>query len=157
VTGPAGRDAAAARAELAQRQADLVATLVAGAELPPGFDPGTVAVARRALLRKRAGGVAVAWPVLAASFGPQWMTEFGAWADGRPGGGPLRDGWDFARSLVAAGRLPASAERELADREVGWRYDGRSAPRRRRLPALRRVGNATVLGVAGRTRPLGNS
>ena len=42
-------------AGLAARQEELVAALVAGGPVPSGFDPGRLAVARRALLRKRAG------------------------------------------------------------------------------------------------------
>jgi hypothetical protein len=147
-------DAGSRRLELGRRQAGLVAALVAGGEVPAGFDAGLVGVARRALLRKRAGEVAGAWPVLVASIGPQWMVVFAGWADGRPARGALRDGWDFARHLVGTGGLPATAEAELAVREATWRYDGVAAPRRRRLPALRRVGGTTVLGVAGRCWPL---
>ena len=60
---------------LAERQAALVAALVAGAPDPPGFDPARLAAARRALLRKRAGEAAKHWPVLAASLGPRWSTS----------------------------------------------------------------------------------
>ena len=48
------------RAELAARQAALVAALVSGGEVPDGVDAGRLAVLRRALLRKRAGEVAAA-------------------------------------------------------------------------------------------------
>lgn len=138
MTGPAG-EAATGQAGLARRQAELVAALVAGAELPPGFDADDVGRARRALLRKRSGEVAGAWPVLAASFGPQWMKVFAGWAGGRPTNGSFRDGWDFARHLAGTGALPAAAEDELAEREGTWRYDGRSAPAPRRLAGLRRL------------------
>ncbi|GIG92955.1 hypothetical protein [Plantactinospora endophytica] len=137
---------------LGERQAALVAALVAGAPLPPGFDARLVGVARSALLHKRSGEVARHWPLLAAGHGRHWTAVFAAWAAGRPTSGSIRDGWDLARQLAAEGRLPASGAEELAVREAGWRYDGRTAPRRRRLPTLRRTGNAVVVQVAGRVR-----
>jgi len=107
---------------LAQRQADLVAALVAGAPDPPGFDPRLLAAAREALLRKRAGEVARAWPVLAAALGSRWPAEFMAWAAGRPPAGARTDGRDFARTLARAGTLPRLAARELSP---WWRLVGR--------------------------------
>lgn len=138
--------------DLAARQAELVAALVAGAPTPAGFDTRLVDAARTALLRKRAADVARHWPLLVAGFGPLWMETFTGWAATRPTEGSLRDGWDLARALAAAGRLPAPAAEELAAREACWRYDGVSAPRRRRLPALRRGGGAVVVQIAGRAR-----
>jgi hypothetical protein len=116
--------------DLAIRQAALVAALVAGGELPAGFDDARVSAARRALLVKRTGEVATMWPLLAASFGPDWSSRFATWAHTRPPKGPLRDGWDFARALADAGELPELATVELAQRETTWRYDGRRATRR---------------------------
>jgi hypothetical protein len=66
------------RAELATRQAALVASLVTGGEVPDGLDAARLAVARRALLRKRASEVAGAWPLLAASMGQGWTASFAA-------------------------------------------------------------------------------
>jgi hypothetical protein len=140
--------------DLAARQAALVAALVAGGPVPAGLDARLVGVARDALLRKRAGEVARHWPVLAAALGADWLPTFRAWATGRPSPGAWRDGWDLARELAGRGGLPAAAGEELAVREVTWRYDGRAAPRRRRLPAARRVGRAVVVQVAGRVRAL---
>ena len=119
--------------DLASRQAALIAALVAGAEPPAGFDAGRVSATRRALLVKRASEVAREWPLLAASFGTDWSDRFTTWARDRAPVGALRDGWDFARTLDAAGALPELATTELAEREACWRYDGRSAPRKRRL------------------------
>ncbi len=121
----------AATSDLAARQAAVIAALVAGGQLPAGFDQIRMSIARRALLVKRAGQVATAWPLLAASFGADWPSRFTTWADGRPPLGSLRDGWDFVRALAAAGELPERALIELAEREATWRYDGRSVPRRR--------------------------
>ncbi|HEX5596916.1 MAG TPA: hypothetical protein VFX61_13005 [Micromonosporaceae bacterium] len=136
--------------ELAVRQAELVAALVAAAPTPPGFDPRRVDAARAALLRKRANGVARHWPLLAAGLGDAWLTIFTDWARNRPPRGSLRDGWDLARSLAAVGALPPLSLAELTVRESGWCYDGVTPPRRRRLPALRRRGDAVALQVAGR-------
>lgn len=131
-------DDAGATATLAERQAALVAALVAGAPNPPGFDAARLAAARRALLRKRAGEAAKVWPVLAASLGARWSAAFAAHHAGREPGGALRDGWDLARALRA--ELSADATAELRDREARWRYDGVAPPRIRRIrAALRRL------------------
>ena len=135
---------------LAERQAELVATLTSGAPVPPGFDERLVRTARVALLRKRAGEVARHWPAMAAAFGAEWPREFARWAARRPTQGSLRDGWDLARDLGVS--LPAAAAEELAAREAAWRYDGVSAPRARRMPALRRAAGFVVVQIAGRVR-----
>jgi len=135
---------------LAERQAELVATLTSGAPVPPGFDDRLVRTARIALLRKRAGEVARQWPALAAAYGANWPREFARWASDRPTQGSLRDGWDLARDLGVS--LPATAAEELAVREVTWLYDGVSAPRPRRAPAVRSAGGSVVLQIAGRVR-----
>ncbi|RTL62815.1 MAG: hypothetical protein EKK42_30710 [Pseudonocardiaceae bacterium] len=136
---------------LAAAQAALVDSLVAGAAVPGGFDDVRLATVRRALLRKRSGEIARTWPLLAAAHGHQWSEVVAAHLDGVAPNGSLRDGWDVARALRAAGTLPASAAEELASREAGWRYDGASAPTRRRLPAVRRGGGAMFVQAGGRT------
>ena len=118
-------------ARLREWQGVLVAALVAAGEIPPGFDVRKVEATREALLRKRSGEVAAAWPALAAALGPQWTVTFREFAAGRPPAGSLRDGWDLARYLAAEGRLPAAGRAELRTRERLWRYDGQRAPRRR--------------------------
>jgi hypothetical protein len=120
---------------LAERQAALVAALVAGAPDPPGFDPARLAATRRALLRKRAGEAAKHWPVLAGSLGPRWSTTFAAHHSCHEPGGGLRDGWDLARALRR--ELTADAAAELREREAFWRYDGVEPPRPRRFGRLR--------------------
>lgn len=145
---------AGAGKDLAARQAALVAALVAGGPLPPGFAPGPVDAARRALLRKRAGDVARHWPLLAAALGADWPATFARWAAGRPTNGALRDGWDLARDLRASGELPPLGAEELAVREAAARYRGSQPPRPRRLPAVSRVGGAVAVQFAGRVRLL---
>jgi hypothetical protein len=119
---------------LAERQAALIAALVAEADVPAGFDLFGVLSTRAALLRKRSGEVASAWPLMSAAYGAAWRSTFSAWAAGRPPQGALRDGWDFARA--AGPDLPVLARQELAEREARYVYDGRSAPRPRRLRRL---------------------
>ncbi|MGI5519690.1 hypothetical protein ACQEUX_01865 [Micromonospora sp. CA-259024] len=141
-------------AGLAERQAALVATLVAGGPPPPGFAPAQLAATRAALLRKRAGEVARHWPLLAAGLGASWSTTFAGWAARRPTAGSLRDGWDLARALHDQRALPPPAAEELAVREARLRYDGLRAPRPRRLPAVGRAGGAAAVQIAGRVRLL---
>jgi len=145
-SGPGGSERpvtdSRATADLAERQAALVAALVAGAPDPPGFDPARLAAARRALLRKRAGEAAKHWPVLAASLGPRWSTVFAAHHAGREPAGGLRDGWDLARARRR--ELTADAAAELRDREALWRYDSARPPRPRRLAHLRQAAHRWV-------------
>ncbi|MEV7229171.1 hypothetical protein AB0M79_19415 [Polymorphospora sp. NPDC051019] len=140
--------------DLAARQAELVAALVAGAPVPAGFDERLVGIARGALLRKRAGDVARHWPLLAAGLGTDWTATFARFAATRPTRGSLRDGWDLARDLHAAARLTGPARDELAAREATWHYRGTDAPRPRRLPALRRGDGTVVIQFAGRVHTL---
>ncbi|MFG3645125.1 hypothetical protein ACGF3C_33120 [Micromonospora sp. NPDC047762] len=151
---PEGGSAPTPRVGLAERQAELVAALVAGGEPPAGFAPGPLAATRAALLRKRAGEVARHWPLLAAGLGARWSTAFAEWAARRPTCGSLRDGWDLARALRAQQALPPAAAEELAVREARLRYDGLRAPRPRRAPAVGRAGGAVALQIAGRVRLL---
>ncbi|MET8262001.1 hypothetical protein [Micromonospora sp. NPDC005205] len=151
---PEGGSAPTPRAGLAERQAELVAALVAGGEPPAGFAPGPLAATRAALLRKRAGEVARHWPLLAAGLGARWSATFAEWAARRPTAGSLRDGWDLARALRAQQALPPAAAEELAVREARLRYDGLRAPRPRRAPAVGRAGGAVALQIAGRVRLL---
>ena len=161
MTTPAPDSSAAAGPGLAEQQAALVAALTAGRPVPEGFDSFRFEAARLALLRKRAGEVARQWPMLAVGFGDRWKHEFAGWATARPTQGSLRDGWDLARDLNRRGVLPPAAAAELAEREAAWHYDGTSAPRSRRAPALRTACGATALQVAGRVwlvrRPAGAS
>ncbi|SCF01571.1 hypothetical protein GA0070607_4448 [Micromonospora coriariae] len=139
---------------LAERQAELVAALVAGGPSPAGFAPAPLAATRAALLRKRAGEVARHWPLLAAGLGEGWPSTFAGWAANRPTAGSLRDGWDLARTLRERDALPPAGAEELVTREAGLRYDGREAPRLRRLPAVARAGGAVAVQIAGRVRLL---
>lgn len=135
--------------DLATRQRELVAALVAGAPIPAGLDRTRFTAAERALRAKRAGEVAQAWPLLAAALGETFRTLFTHWAAARPPHGALRDGWDFARELAASDRLPGLAVGELAARDVRSRYDGGHEPRPRRLPAVRAVPDGWLVRLPG--------
>lgn len=123
--------------DLARRQAELVASLVANGPDPEGFDPDRLAATRRALLRKRAGEAAKAWPLLARSFGEKWPAVFAEHRSGHPPVGSLRDGWDVALVLRTTGQLTREAAEELAAREAEFHYDGTAAPNPRRWRRLR--------------------
>jgi hypothetical protein len=88
---------------LRERQAQLVQALVAGGPLPDGFPADRVAAVREQLMRKRAGEVATAWPVLRGHLGDRWYAAFSAWASSRPPLGSLHDGLEFAHTLDLTG------------------------------------------------------
>jgi hypothetical protein len=119
---------------LAERQAALVAALVAGAAPPSGFSARHLTAAKAALLAKRAEEVKRVWPALSAAYGAQWAGAFAQWAASRSPQGALRDGWDFA--IDQPPPAPA-AQIELRVRQALWVQPRSGALRRRRLPALR--------------------
>jgi hypothetical protein len=123
---------------LADRQAGLVAALVAGAPDPAGFDPVRLGSTRQALLRKRAGEAAKHWPLLAASLGPDWVPTFARRHAGHESLGPLCDGWDVARTLREQGELTSGAAGELDAAEARLFYDGHGVPRPHRVSRQRR-------------------
>ncbi len=123
---------------LADRQAELVATLVAGAPDPAGFDPARLDATRAALLRKRAGEAAKHWPLLAASLGADWASTFARPHGGHESLGPLCDGWDVARALRERGELTRGATEELDHADSQLFYDGQGSPRPYRVARLRR-------------------
>src|SRR4051812_19937883 len=105
-----------ARERLAARQAALVRSLADRAAPPEGFDPARIRATADALARKRAPGVARAWPALAGALGARFGPLFAAFAAAaRPPrrGGPLADGRAFARALADRGELPESARVEV--------------------------------------------
>lgn len=120
---------AAGRGELAARQRELVAALVAGAEPPGGLDGERVRVQAAALLRKRGRSVARAQPDLAAALGPEFGAAFLSYARGNargyargrtgpPPGHASDDALEFARYLLGAGgdRCPSAEVRRAARR-----------------------------------------
>ena len=124
-----GHDLRDLTANLANRQAELRRNPGRGRPQAVAFDPGRLAVARRALLRSGRARRPRSEPLLAASLGPAWPEAFVASVAGRAPAGALRDGWDLARELHRRGELGDAASVELAEREVTLHRDGRRAPR----------------------------
>jgi hypothetical protein len=120
-------------------QAALVGALTGGAAPPEGFDTARLAAAARSLAGKRRRAAARAWPNLAASLGDRFRERFAAFAAETllpRWGGPLADGFAFARWLKARGELPDAGRLELFGAELRYcaRVDG-LVPRR--YPAFR--------------------
>ncbi|MFC5830454.1 hypothetical protein [Nonomuraea insulae] len=105
---PATRTDEGARAELAEAQGRVVAALVAGAEVPEGFDRERMRVQAASLVAKRRGIVARIHPDAAAAAGPDLAAEFAAYARARATPPPnyRTDAADFAAWLRERGRMP---------------------------------------------------
>lgn len=105
----------AARERVGLAQAELLASLVAGAPVPPGFDTERIAIQARALRAKRAGVVAKVAPELVEILGEEaYHRLFAAYAAGRPQDGNHR--WDalhFAAFALEQGGLGRSRRRSL--------------------------------------------
>jgi hypothetical protein len=109
---------------LAQKQATLVGALVGAAAPPEGFDTARVMAASESLARKRRRSVARAWPNLVAALGDCFAERFKAFAAETPlprWGGPLADGFAFARWLKAQGQLPEESRLEFLGVELRYR------------------------------------
>ncbi|WEH38986.1 DUF692 domain-containing protein [Streptomyces sp. AM 2-1-1] len=109
--GPAG-GTAGVRERLAGAQAGLLASLVAGAPVPPGFDGERLGVQSRALAAKRAGVVAKVAPELPEILGASYRAAFLRYAEGRPpASGYRRDALAFAEHLLVTGEPADGAAR----------------------------------------------
>ena len=104
------------RAALRLRQTELIATILSGDGYPDGFDRFRIDMTRDGLERKRAWCVALAWPLLARSLGPQFNQLFHEYAHqvpAPPPAGSTADGRLFAqflgqkRVLTDVGRIQA--------------------------------------------------
>lgn len=114
----------AERAELARRQTELLAALVAGGPVPEGFDPARLRVQSWSLAAKRRDGVSRTLPVLATALGERWPRVFMEWARTHPKpetGGSRADTLAFVEHLRDAGELPDEVEAALGS-------DAESAP-----------------------------
>jgi hypothetical protein len=103
---------------LKERQEELVRALVAGGADPDGCT--NLEAAREQLLRKRAGEVGQAWPMLRASFGTDWYATFSGWAKDRPTLGSYRDGLEFAASVPLTGAALAEYEQRTRPQRKRW-------------------------------------
>ena len=118
-SGEPARDTA--RQQLGSSQARLVAALVAGGELPDGFDRDRIRVQAAALAAKRAYQVARACPDLAQTLGPSYDPVFRDYASRGPKptlGGAAADGKAFARYLRGAGTGQPAGVRRAARRAL---------------------------------------
>lgn len=143
--------------ELERAQAALVAALTGTGPMPSGFDTVRLAVAQKALLRKRSGEVAKSWPELRAALGNRFLPTFGAWAADRPTAGGWRDGFAFAGYLDERHELPAGARAEWQRRRLQWSVGRTGEVRRRKLPAMAVVDGQLLVQVGGRITGLGRS
>ncbi|MEV0823441.1 hypothetical protein [Nonomuraea rubra] len=112
------------RRRLAEAQGRVVAALVAGAEVPEGFDPERMRAQALSLIAKRRAIVARIRPDAAQAAGPDLAAEFAAYAAARatPPSGYRADADDFATWLRERGRMPG----EPAPRRRWWsRLPGR--------------------------------
>jgi hypothetical protein len=134
----------AARRRLALTQTALLSALVAGAEVPEGFDRARVAVQSRALLAKRAGVVAKTAPELPEILGEGFRTAFLGYAMKRPlpADGYRRDALTFVEWLIGPdgrgdgpgrAQVPGAAARRALT--AWWRERAGPAP----LPPAGRV------------------
>jgi len=126
------------RALLAARQRQFLGALVGEDAPPEGIDPIRLAVAAESLARKRARGVAKAWPDLARALGGRFFERFSAYAARQTlpsRGGALADGAAFAQFLARSDDLADAGRREwMAVRlHFAQRRDGLA---RRRSPAI---------------------
>jgi hypothetical protein len=109
--GAAGGGAGAGRrAALGAAQADLLAALVAGGPVPPGWDGDRIGVQARALLVKRTAVAGAHHPWLVEALGEgEYARRFAEFAAGRPraaGSGGHADAVAFEAHLRARRALP---------------------------------------------------
>jgi hypothetical protein len=111
------------RMRLAAEQAELVRALTGHGPTPAGFYTIRILVAAAWLARKRLRAVTRAWPALADALGKSMASYFAAYAAAQSlpqHGGPLADGWAFARTLARQGQLPEAARLELLAVELHY-------------------------------------
>ncbi|MBP0449961.1 hypothetical protein J5Y04_10425 [Kitasatospora sp. RG8] len=102
MTTPEDSELAAARARLAERQEALLAALVAGGPVPPGFDEAQVHAQALGLAHKRRDTAAKVAPELPRLLGPQYGPLFLAFARRHPQTGGYRaDARAFAAWALA--------------------------------------------------------
>ncbi|WP_257463344.1 hypothetical protein [Archangium lipolyticum] len=145
------------REALARAQAALLAALTGHEELPPGFDPERVRAATEALAHKREHSVVATWPELARALGAEFHPLFDRYAAEEPlphEGGPMADGWRFARWLETQARFPAAATLESLRVSLRFRPTAEGLiPRRGPVFRLRYLRPQRTLVLAIRWKP----
>ncbi|WP_237535388.1 DUF692 domain-containing protein [Streptomyces sp. SID3343] len=111
------------RESAARQQTALLAALLTGAPVPPGFDPERVRVQAGALAAKRRDSALRAVPELASALGDRWPREFMAWAMTHPKpveGGTRADVHAFAAHLWEGDALPQALAQMFVPRKPSW-------------------------------------
>ncbi|MFI9362387.1 hypothetical protein ACIG5E_15250 [Kitasatospora sp. NPDC053057] len=107
---------AAARERLARRQEELLAALVAGGPVPPGFDPDQVRAQSTGLAAKRRDTTAKIAPDLPRLLGAQYGPLFLGYARTHPQTGGYRaDARAFAGWVLTDGGPPAADHRRALE------------------------------------------
>ncbi|MET9802438.1 DUF692 family multinuclear iron-containing protein [Streptomyces sp. NPDC006368] len=133
-----------ARQRVGVAQAGLLGALVAGAEVPEGFDRARLRVQSRALAAKRAGVVAKVAPEVPEIVGDGYRAAFLAYAMSRPmRGGYRRDALDFVEHLLVAGEPADPAARR---RLTLWWQDRAGARPPGRVTRFVRAARAALAG-----------
>nr|WP_324604085.1 hypothetical protein [Streptomyces pyridomyceticus] len=111
-----GEGADAARARLARRQEELLAALVAGGPVPPGFDPAQVRAQSTGLAAKRRDTTAKVAPDLPRLLGARYGPLFLDYARTHPQTGGYRaDARSFAAWVLTDGGPPAADHRRALE------------------------------------------
>ncbi|MEU1089616.1 DUF692 domain-containing protein [Streptomyces sp. NPDC005576] len=155
-TPPRAGGTTAARERLAGAQSALLASLVAGAPVPAGFDARRLGVQSVALAAKRAGIVAKVAPELPEILGAGYRAAFLRYAAGRPpASGYRRDALAFAEHLLVAGEPADDAARRRLAR--WWQERAGARPPRRTTRLARAARTAFVTSTTAlRTSSGGN-
>ncbi|MFJ6141456.1 hypothetical protein [Kitasatospora sp. NPDC092286] len=151
-------DLTAARAALARRQEALLAALVAGGPVPPGFDEAQVRAQSIGLAAKRRDTAAKVAPALPRLLGPQYGPLFLAYARRHPQTGGYRaDARAFAAWAIAddaTGEEHRTALRQWLDPAAGRRPGPLTRLRRALLPGPRPHDQKRPAGSAGPSHEL---
>jgi hypothetical protein len=119
---------------LAQRQAQLVAALIAGGPLPEGVDAGAVIVLGGVLLAKRKRGLRYAAPMVPAVLGPRFERLFAEYAQFRAlpqDETATEDAIQFLRWLRRTAQLPSELKYAVVTMRMRRWFDAVQARRRR--------------------------
>jgi hypothetical protein len=105
-------------------QAELIQGACRRSAAPEGFDAARFQGGGPCACLKSSRAAARAWPGLAGALGDEWREQFRAFAENIPlprDGGPLADGYAFARFLQRAGKLPDEGRLEALAVELRYR------------------------------------
>ncbi|CAM5337682.1 putative protein OS=Kitasatospora aureofaciens OX=1894 GN=GCM10010502_35160 PE=4 SV=1 [Kitasatospora aureofaciens] len=125
----AERSTGIARERLARRQEELLAALVAGGPVPPGFDPGQVRAQSAGLAAKRRDATAKVAPDLPRLLGAQYGPLFLGYARTHPQTGGYRaDARAFAAWVLTDGGPAATGHRRALEQWLRQSGEGAEQP-----------------------------